>query len=183
VGRALDCRRDQGFAEGSRLAAEVAERLGRNAEAARHLEQVARLTPADTAILARIEELARRPAADTEPPPDATLPPALALLSDTSIATPSRERVQGIIDRFFVEKGFGFVQYGEGRSIFFHVTQCEGPARSGPRRARELRRRPQPEEGEAAGRGGQIRRSLTRDKSCRDRQSRRGKTNATDRPS
>ena len=41
------------------------------------------------------------------------------------MATPSRERVQGIIDRFFVEKGFGFVQYGEGRSIFFHVTQCE----------------------------------------------------------
>ena len=125
VGRALDCRRDQGFAEGSRLAAEVAELLGRNADAVRHLEQVARLTPADTTILTRIEELVRRPAVDAEPPADAPLPPALALLSDTSIATPSRERVQGIIDRFFVEKGFGFVQYGEGRSIFFHVTQCE----------------------------------------------------------
>ncbi|HXH24092.1 MAG TPA: cold shock domain-containing protein, partial [Vicinamibacterales bacterium] len=41
------------------------------------------------------------------------------------LATPSRERVVGIIDRFFVDKGFGFVQYGDGRSIFFHVTQCE----------------------------------------------------------
>ena len=125
VARALDCRRDQGFAEGSRLAADIAERLGRNGEAVHHLEQVARLTPGDTTVLARLEELARRSPVDPEPPPDAALPPALTLLSDTSIATPSRERVEGIIDRFFVEKGFGFVQYGDGRSIFFHVTQCE----------------------------------------------------------
>jgi tetratricopeptide (TPR) repeat protein/cold shock CspA family protein len=125
VVRALDCRRDQGFAEGSRLAADIAERLGRNAEAVRHLEQVARLAPGDTTVLARLEELARRSPVDPEPPADAALPPALTLLSDNSIAIPSRERVEGIIDRFFVEKGFGFVQYGDGRSIFFHVTQCE----------------------------------------------------------
>jgi len=125
VARALDCRRDQGFAEGSRLAAELAERLGRNAEALHHLEQVARLTPGDTAVLARIEELARGPAESDEPEPDAPLPPALACLGAISLATPTRERVLGTIDRFFVEKGFGFVQYGEGRSIFFHVTQCE----------------------------------------------------------
>ena len=125
VARALDCRRDQGFAEGSRLAAELAERLGRHAEALHHLEQVARLMPGDTAVLARIEELARGPAEGPDPEPDAPLPPALACLAEISLATPTRERVLGTIDRFFVEKGFGFVQYGEGRSIFFHVTQCE----------------------------------------------------------
>ena len=125
VARALDCRRDQGFAEGSRLAAELAERLGRHAEALHHLEQVARLMPGDTAVLARIEELARGPAEGPDSEPDAPLPPALACLAEISLATPTRERVLGTIDRFFVEKGFGFVQYGEGRSIFFHVTQCE----------------------------------------------------------
>ena len=31
----------------------------------------------------------------------------------------------GIVDRFFAEKGFGFLRYGDGESIFFHVTQCE----------------------------------------------------------
>jgi len=72
-----------------------------------------------------MEELARGPAQGPEPEPDAALPPPLARLADISLATPTRERVLGTIDRFFVEKGFGFVQYGEGRSIFFHVTQCE----------------------------------------------------------
>jgi cold shock CspA family protein len=86
---------------------------------------VARLTPGDTVVLARIEELARGPAEGPEPEPDAPLPPAFARLAEISLATPTRERVLGTIDRFFVEKGFGFVQYGEGRSIFFHVTQCE----------------------------------------------------------
>jgi len=34
----------------------------------------------------------------------------------------------GVVDRFFAEKGFGFVQYEKGQSIFFHVTQCEDGA-------------------------------------------------------
>lgn len=123
--RALECRRDQGFVEGSRLAADIALRLGRTADAIRHLEQVTRLVPGDAAVAARLEALAREPPAPVDVPPDAELPPELARLSAASLATPSRERVVGIIDRFFVDKGFGFVQYGDGRSIFFHVTQCE----------------------------------------------------------
>jgi cold shock CspA family protein len=31
----------------------------------------------------------------------------------------------GVVDRFFEPKGFGFLRYGDGQSIFFHVTQCE----------------------------------------------------------
>jgi cold shock CspA family protein len=41
---------------------------------------------------------------------------------------PGPERVLGVVDRFFGEKGFGFLRYGEGQSIFFHVTQCEDGA-------------------------------------------------------
>jgi tetratricopeptide (TPR) repeat protein/cold shock CspA family protein len=125
VERALDCRRDQGFADGSRLAADIALRLGRTTDAVRHLEQLARLLPGDGAVTERLRELAGRPGRDPEPPPDADPPPEVARLCATSLAAPTRERLVGVIDRFFVDKGFGFVQYGEGRSIFFHVTQCE----------------------------------------------------------
>ena len=31
--------------------------------------------------------------------------------------------MSGIVDRFFAEKGFGFVRYGDGQTLFFHVTQ------------------------------------------------------------
>ena len=34
-------------------------------------------------------------------------------------------RLTGTVDRFFANKGFGFLRYGDGQSIFFHVTQCE----------------------------------------------------------
>src|SRR5207249_328116 len=59
------------------------------------------------------------------PPPDPALPPALAALADAAVEAPCGERVAGIVDRFFAEKGFGFLRYGDGESIFFHVTQCE----------------------------------------------------------
>ncbi len=37
---------------------------------------------------------------------------------------PGEERLMGVVDRFFAEKGFGFVRYGDGQTLFFHVTQC-----------------------------------------------------------
>ena len=47
------------------------------------------------------------------------------LAGDAAVEAPCGERVAGIVDRFFAEKGFGFLRYGDGESIFFHVTQCE----------------------------------------------------------
>src|SRR5437667_411234 len=58
VERALACRREGGFAEGLRLAAELCEQLGRAADARRYLEQLARLAPADAEIAARAAALA-----------------------------------------------------------------------------------------------------------------------------
>jgi cold shock CspA family protein len=46
-------------------------------------------------------------------------------LNDATLEAPGRERLEGVVDRFFEDKGFGFIQYGGGQSIFFHVTQCE----------------------------------------------------------
>src|SRR5439155_1056164 len=57
----------------------------------------------------------------TDPP----LPPELAILDQVASDPTAEERRVGIVDRFFPEKGFGFLHYDEGRSIFFHVTQCE----------------------------------------------------------
>ena len=53
------------------------------------------------------------------------LSPLVAVLGDVSVVAPGRERLIGVVDRFFEEKGFGFLQYDRGQSIFFHVTQCE----------------------------------------------------------
>src|SRR5262249_34700308 len=126
VERAIACRRDTGFADGLRLAAELSERLGRYGDAATYLSQLARVTSDDPTLSERAAALAAR---STDPPPalpsDPPLPPALAALDDASLEVPARERVPGIIDRYFPEKGFGFLNYGEGQSIFFHVTQCE----------------------------------------------------------
>src|SRR5947208_3464750 len=125
--RALACRREGGFAEGLRLAAELCEQLGRVADARRYLEQLARLAPGDAEIAARAAALAAAPDGPRRapPPPDPALPPALAALADAAVEAPCGERVAGIVDRFFAEKGFGFLRYGDGESIFFHVTQCE----------------------------------------------------------
>ena len=57
----------------------------------------------------------------TDPP----LPPELAVLDEVACDRPGEERLVGVVDRFFTEKGFGFLHYDDGRSIFFHVTQCE----------------------------------------------------------
>jgi tetratricopeptide (TPR) repeat protein len=126
VERAIACRRENGFADGLRLAAELSERLGRPIEAIQYWEQLTRLTPDPEPLLARIETLKNRGIDVAPMPTDPPLPPELAVLDDASLEVPVRERVHGIIDRFFLEKGFGFLQYGEGRSIFFHITQCEG---------------------------------------------------------
>ena len=122
VVQALACRREGGFAEGLRLAAELAERLGRQAEAAGHLRQLARLLPEDDRLLQHADELDHM-ATDDGAPPDPPLPDALRVLSDACLDIRGRDRVTGIVDRFFAEKGFGFVRYGEGQTLFFHVTQ------------------------------------------------------------
>jgi tetratricopeptide (TPR) repeat protein/cold shock CspA family protein len=123
--RALACRREQGFAEGLRLAADVAERLGRLADAAEHVRSLARLMPDDAEVERRAAELASRAPAPEDAPPDQPLPPALAVLDEIAVEPPGRERLVGVVDRFFEEKGFGFLNYERGQSIFFHVTQCE----------------------------------------------------------
>jgi cold shock CspA family protein len=67
-------------------------------------------------------------AEDMEPPAvaDPPLPPELAVLEGAGCEAAIDERLVGVVDRFFVEKGFGFVHYDNGQqSIFFHVTQCE----------------------------------------------------------
>jgi tetratricopeptide (TPR) repeat protein len=125
VERALAYRRENGFADGLRLAAELAERLGHGADKSRYLEQLARLNPAETAAAERIVPFVISP--PPKPcPPDAPLSPALAILAEAEAGGSAQERLVGVIDRFFPEKGFGFVHYEQGQSIFFHVTQVEG---------------------------------------------------------
>jgi len=124
--RALACRRDGAFPDGLRLAADVAERLGRVDEAIHYLEQLERAVPDDGAVRSRREELGHRPAASAlAPVEDAPLPPELAVLREVAIEASFDQRLTGVVDRFFPDKGFGFVRYDHGQSIFFHVTQCE----------------------------------------------------------
>jgi cold shock CspA family protein len=125
VERALAYRRENGFADGLRLAAALAERLGRGADASRYLEQLARLNPVDTAPAERTVPFVISP--PPKPcPPDVPLSPALAILAEAEAGGSAQERLVGVIDRFFPDKGFGFVHYEQGQSIFFHVTQVEG---------------------------------------------------------
>jgi Tfp pilus assembly protein PilF/cold shock CspA family protein len=126
VERALAYRRENGFAEALKLAAELAERLGRGAEASRYREQLARLNPnpTDPTVAERAGALVIAPP-PAPCPPDAALPPELAILEEAEAGGPAHARQVGIVDRFFAEKGFGFLHYDQGQSIFFHVTQCE----------------------------------------------------------
>jgi len=122
---ALACRRDGGFLEALRLAAEVAERLHAYDEARGFLDEILRTNPDDADARRHVERLAACDRLATPPPPDKPLPAALAVLENCTLLGRGRERVRGIVDRFFTHKGFGFVRYGEGESLFFHVTQCE----------------------------------------------------------
>ena len=129
VERALACRREGGFAEGLRLAADICAQLGRAPDAHRYLEQLVRLHPGEADVAARAAASAAAPEGHLPPPPpDPALPPALAVLGDAAVGAPCGDRHDGIVDRFFPEKGFGFLRYGNGESIFFHVTQCEDGA-------------------------------------------------------
>jgi tetratricopeptide (TPR) repeat protein/cold shock CspA family protein len=126
--RALDCRRETGFPEGLRLAAQIGERVsGRGPDVFRWLEQLATIAPDEPGLAERMAALDRTDGIHA-PDPDPPLPPALALLDDAALDVPGHERIVGVVDRFFGEKGFGFLRYGEGQSIFFHVTQCEDGA-------------------------------------------------------
>jgi len=126
VERALTCRGEGGFPEALRLAADLAEQLGSVDDAARHLEVLARLAPEDATVAARRAALTTSVGRDeTTSATDSPLPPELAVLDQVACDASSEERRVGVVDRFFAEKGFGFLHYDEGRSIFFHVTQCE----------------------------------------------------------
>jgi tetratricopeptide (TPR) repeat protein/cold shock CspA family protein len=124
VEQALACRREGGFVEALRLAAEVAERLGNRASAVTHLRQLAKFAPEDSSLPGRIASLERLTAAPAAAA-DAPLPPGFEVLSNAGVDAPGRSRVEGVVDRFFADKGFGFVRYGEGQTLFFHVTQCQ----------------------------------------------------------
>jgi tetratricopeptide (TPR) repeat protein len=122
VDLALAGRRDGGFLDGLRFAADLAEHLGDPARALIYVELVERALPDDADLAARRLRLGG--AAAHPAPPDAPLPPELAILDEANLGANSRGPQQGVVDRFFAEKGFGFVRYGEGESLFFHVTQC-----------------------------------------------------------
>ncbi len=128
VEEALACRREGGFVEALRLAAVVTERLEDLEAATGYLRQVAKLAPDDHDIQRRLETLEGSTAHHAQPPTDAPLPPGFEVLADAGIDAPGRARVEGVIDRFFAEKGFGFVRYGDGQTLFFHVTQCQDGA-------------------------------------------------------
>jgi cold shock CspA family protein len=118
---ALACRREGSFAEppaGSHWPL-VSERD----DAITHFRHLARLAPDDPTPSSRADAL-EASATDGSAPPDPPLPPALATIVDSRLDIRGRLRVNGIVDRFFAEKGFGFVRYGDGQTLFFHVTQC-----------------------------------------------------------
>jgi len=121
---ALACRRDGGFSEALRLAAEITENLGRFDEAARMLRDLARAAPDGDALLTRAAVLDRVEDCPNEAPPDRPLPSSLHLLESDDLLARGRERIEGVVDRYFRDKGFGFISFGEAQSIFFHVTQC-----------------------------------------------------------
>jgi tetratricopeptide (TPR) repeat protein len=126
--QALACRREGSFPEALSLAADLAERVGEHAKAADYLRKLLRLTPQNESLQHRVEHLDRLPAAAPTAPLDAPLPPGFEILAKADVQAAGRTRVQGVIDRFFADKGYGFVRYGEGQKIFFHVTQCQDGA-------------------------------------------------------
>src|SRR5581483_9523677 len=104
VERALACRRGGAFPEALRLAAALAEQLGRPAEAVGSLRELAALEPQDATLLERARALeAATPRG--APPRDPPLPPALAVLARAELSTPGGERIAGVVDRFLPEKG------------------------------------------------------------------------------
>ncbi len=125
VDHALACRRDSVFPEGLRLAAELAERMSLIERAISYLHQLSQATPDDDHLTAQLARLTERLPGIVSPAPDPPLPATLAMLDGAILDVPGQDRLVGIVDRFFEDKGFGFLQYDRGRSIFFHVTQCE----------------------------------------------------------
>jgi tetratricopeptide (TPR) repeat protein len=122
--QALACRREGNFPEALSLAADLAERVGDRAKAADYLRKLVKLAPQDEALQHRIEHLDRMADTAPAPPLDAPLPPGFEILAKADVQAAGRTRLRGIVDRFFADKGYGFVRYGEGQKMFFHITQC-----------------------------------------------------------
>lgn len=131
--QALACRREGNFPEALSLAADLAERIGERAKAADFLRRLVRLAPDDAALQHRIEHLERLDGHAPATALDAPLPPGFEVLAKADVQAAGRIRVQGVVDRFFADKGYGFVRYGDGQKMFFHITQCaDGPTGIAP---------------------------------------------------
>lgn len=126
--QALACRREGNFPEALSLAADLAERVGDRSKAVEYLRKLVKLTPQDESLQHRIEHLDQLDGGGDAAPMDAPLPPGFEVLAKADVQASGRIRVQGVVDRFFAEKGYGFVRYGEGQKMFFHVTQCQDGA-------------------------------------------------------
>lgn len=114
----------------SRIASILLEH-GMRTRALEHLRAALEADPDRAEIRARVEQLESAIAAGAkdEPRPlvDAELDPALASL----LGDGREQRRPGQVVSYFPERGYGFIGYGEGKTVFFHVSQCEAGSSEG----------------------------------------------------
>jgi tetratricopeptide (TPR) repeat protein len=92
-----------------------------------HLTAALGQLPDDGALRARLEEAQRRLA---EGPPEKLLPLENAPVPAEFAAAFSfeAERLDGRVETYFPDRGFGFVRFRESETIFFHVSHCQAGA-------------------------------------------------------
>lgn len=116
--------------EAHRLAAEICRAHGELERLHHHLEQLVALAPDENARrleLERVEESLRDPSWQERrrPMEDAPLPAELNPPREPPGA--GRPRCEGSVSCYFPDRGFGFISFGTGQSIFFHISRCERP--------------------------------------------------------